>query len=160
MSATMRDAPLGQLLRLVSGNRFFRYQEELPDFQLPLGLAHRGKEPIQDDTGASSLPSQTSSDQKNNLNKDLEKAESHHSAGSQSPVEPIDSSLRRLTTTSTRERLEQDLELDVQRTVSRPIQPHVTNDGKILVTWYTTDDPENPRNWSQKKKSWVSFLIW
>ena len=27
------------------------------------------------------------------------------------------------------------------------------------ITRYTTDDPANPQNWSQKKKFWVAFLI-
>jgi len=44
--------------------------------------------------------------------------------------------------------------------VSRPIAPTVTSDGTILVDWYTTDDPENPQNWSNKKKALVVLQIY
>jgi DHA1 family multidrug resistance protein-like MFS transporter len=43
---------------------------------------------------------------------------------------------------------------------SAPIVPAVLDDGTILVDWYTTDDPENPQNWSLGKKSFVTFQIW
>ena len=42
---------------------------------------------------------------------------------------------------------------------SRPIIPERTSDGTILVDWYTTDDPENPQNWSQGKKAAASLQI-
>lgn len=42
---------------------------------------------------------------------------------------------------------------------SRPIIPQRTEDGTILVDWYTTDDPENPQNWAQGKKAFTAFLI-
>ena len=45
-------------------------------------------------------------------------------------------------------------------TEDREIEPTITKDGKILVTWYSTNDPENPQNWSSGKKLWISFLIW
>jgi DHA1 family multidrug resistance protein-like MFS transporter len=43
---------------------------------------------------------------------------------------------------------------------SAPIIPAVLDDGTILVDWYTTDDPENPQNWSLRKKGFVTFQIW
>jgi MFS transporter, DHA1 family, multidrug resistance protein len=42
---------------------------------------------------------------------------------------------------------------------TRPIIPQRTSNGEILVDWYTTDDPENPQNWSQAKKAFASFWI-
>lgn len=39
------------------------------------------------------------------------------------------------------------------------IRPTVTKNGDILVTWYTTNDPENPQNWTSRKKLWVTILI-
>jgi DHA1 family multidrug resistance protein-like MFS transporter len=42
---------------------------------------------------------------------------------------------------------------------TQPIIPQRTSDGTILVDWYTTDDPENPQNWSQGKKAAAAFLI-
>lgn len=70
---------------------------------------------------------------------------------------------RVLTRTSTRysvERFEQEQELAMNKTKSLPIAPTTTADGNsILVTWYTTDDPENPQNWSQTKKSMVLLQL-
>ncbi|GAC95985.1 cycloheximide resistance protein [Pseudozyma hubeiensis SY62] len=34
-----------------------------------------------------------------------------------------------------------------------------TSDDRIIVGWYGDDDPENPRNWSSRKKAFVTFLI-
>lgn len=31
--------------------------------------------------------------------------------------------------------------------------------GKIVVGWYSEDDPENPANWSGGKKAWVTVLL-
>jgi DHA1 family multidrug resistance protein-like MFS transporter len=42
---------------------------------------------------------------------------------------------------------------------SAPIIPTTLEDGTILVDWYTTDDPDNPQNWSMGKKFFVAFLI-
>ncbi|KXL49847.1 hypothetical protein M433DRAFT_146212 [Acidomyces richmondensis BFW] len=43
---------------------------------------------------------------------------------------------------------------------SRTIVPQRTSDGIILVDWYTTDDPDNPQNWSFGKKMFASTLIY
>ena len=42
---------------------------------------------------------------------------------------------------------------------SRPIIPEKLEDGTILVDWYTTDDPDNPQNWSLGKKCFVASQI-
>ena len=38
--------------------------------------------------------------------------------------------------------------------------PEKTADGTILVDWYDTSDPENPQNWSSKKKGLVVLQIY
>ena len=43
---------------------------------------------------------------------------------------------------------------------SQPIVPEKTADGVILVDWYDTNDPENPQNWSGKKKGVVVVQIY
>ena len=48
---------------------------------------------------------------------------------------------------------------DLTKEASRPILPERTSDGTILVDWYTTDDPENPQNWSQGKKAITAAQI-
>ncbi|CDR88988.1 related to FLR1-Putative H+ antiporter involved in multidrug resistance [Sporisorium scitamineum] len=37
--------------------------------------------------------------------------------------------------------------------------PSKDDDDNIIVGWYGDDDPENPRNWSSRKKAFVTFLI-
>ena len=48
----------------------------------------------------------------------------------------------------------------LQKGPTMPIIPEKLEDGTILVDWYDTDDPENPQNWSLKKKNFVTFQIW
>ena len=60
----------------------------------------------------------------------------------------------------TEERLHLEAELAVERTKSRAILPQQTANGIILVDWYSTDDPENPQNWSSGKKAFVMLQIW
>lgn len=56
--------------------------------------------------------------------------------------------------------LEQQFSLaTIDRGPSRPIEPETLDDGTILVDWYTTDDPENPQNWSFGKKTVVLLQI-
>ena len=43
---------------------------------------------------------------------------------------------------------------------SEPIHPTTLEDGTTLVKFYDTDDPENPQNYSSKKKMFVAAQIW
>ena len=61
---------------------------------------------------------------------------------------------RESTTPYTEDRLEVEAELAAERTKSIAIAPTKTSDGTILVDWYTTDDPANPQNWSNKNLNW------
>jgi DHA1 family multidrug resistance protein-like MFS transporter len=57
--------------------------------------------------------------------------------------------------------LENQVSLAIQeKGPSRPVVPETLDDGTILVDWYTTDDPENPQNWSLRKKIFVTLQIW
>lgn len=60
----------------------------------------------------------------------------------------------------TENRLELGNQLELEKTRSKPISLTKSADGTILVDWYTTDDPENPQNWSQGKKMSVLSQIW
>ncbi|KAK9357162.1 hypothetical protein V1504DRAFT_465511 [Lipomyces starkeyi] len=57
------------------------------------------------------------------------------------------------------EQLEAQNELSLEKTTSMVIVPTKTTDGIVLVDWYTTDDPDNPQNWSPWKKHSVAFQI-
>jgi DHA1 family multidrug resistance protein-like MFS transporter len=56
-------------------------------------------------------------------------------------------------------RFDPEQQIELNETKSVPIVPQKTNDGIILVDWYTTDDQENPRNWSSLKRSYIVFVI-
>lgn len=65
-----------------------------------------------------------------------------------------------LSRSHTRADLEQQFSLaTIEKGPSRPIEPEVRHDGTILVDWYTTDDAENPQNWSFGKKAFALSLI-
>lgn len=59
----------------------------------------------------------------------------------------------------TTERMEIEQELALTKTKSIPIKATETADGTVLVDWYSTNDPANPQNWSQKKKALVALQI-
>lgn len=53
-----------------------------------------------------------------------------------------------------------DAELQaVTKTRSVPIVPEKTKDGKVLVTWYATDDPEDPHNWTNVRRGLIAAII-
>ncbi|KAF2476396.1 major facilitator superfamily transporter [Lindgomyces ingoldianus] len=121
----VRDAPFGQLLRYLTGDRVFKYCEEKPDFQ--------------SETASSEAESKPSSMQR---------------------IASAASNLQRTRTLPyTAERLAAEETMELERSQSIPIKPVKTADGITLVDWYRTDDPENPQNWSWKKKAWTAFLI-
>lgn len=58
-----------------------------------------------------------------------------------------------------RERFDVEQQLEIKRTQSLSLAPRVTSDGIILVDWYTTDDQDNPLNWSVHKRRFIIFLL-
>lgn len=52
---TIRESPLGQLLRAVTGSRILLYPEEKPRFVLPANLEEKGQ-PIESDQSLSDSP--------------------------------------------------------------------------------------------------------
>ncbi|KAJ5648868.1 major facilitator superfamily domain-containing protein [Penicillium longicatenatum] len=133
MEAVIREAPIGQLVRFLTNNKYLQYPEEKPGFELP--------EPwIQIMQGLEASKSHTenpeSRDQRQNS--DQSDAISH---------------------TST---LQEDCEMnagDLEKIKSIPITPKKTKDGAILVDWYYTDDAENPHNWSNLKRGLLATII-
>lgn len=155
MSDLFRESALGQAIRFVSRNKWLQYPEEKPGFVLPPQYAAllAGKEKQQEaasdlansqQSGAPLSPSASTSDTVAEGGEELKRERTAASIAS-GPYR------------DQRADIEQQAEL--QRTKSEPIVPQKTNDGLILVDWYTTDDPENPRNWSSLKKSYIVFVI-
>jgi MFS transporter, DHA1 family, multidrug resistance protein len=173
MADLLREAPLGQLIRWTSGNRFLKYPEELSGFKLPaayndvLNLAN--KEQAATPSSASSKRGAKSSGRSSSdetspvpVDSDFEKkaAETEYPEDQDNQILQLNRAKSRTETTPyTEERLEIEAELALQRTQTKPIAPQTTSDGNILVDWYTTDDQENPQNWSNGKRFVVSFII-
>ena len=172
MSALIRDAPVGQIIRWATKGRLFPYPEELPEFQCPSSY-HGGKEG-EFNSSDTTPPVASASQEKEDP---LDEQQLSHTAtaadverGSTRSTE-LQSTVSRAMTrpemikVTTRADLERSY-TDAQRQetlkaqASKPIVPEKTSDGTILVDWYTTDDPENPQNWSLKKKHLVVFQIY
>lgn len=137
MSDLMREAPIGQIIRFITRNKYLQYPEEKPGFELPDAYRNvlEGKPSPSESDSNLTPPSQDVEKEKSSLEvphrKDLETAES----------------------------LEAENELALERTKTIPIAPQKTSDGYILVDWYSTDDPANPQNWSNLKRGLVALLI-
>ncbi|KAF2716178.1 putative caffeine resistance protein 5 [Polychaeton citri CBS 116435] len=183
MADIIRDSPLGQLVRYLTRNRVLLYPEERPNFRCPYldgSLHFTAKTTTADRTSPSSIIG-SGDDEKQvpdtDLDDDREKTtkfvESETSKSElEQPVEAsatVKSSLGRINTrtalsrSNTQAALEtawqEAREAELAREPSRPIIPQRTEDGTILVDWYSTDDQENPQNWSQGKKAFATLLI-
>lgn len=152
MRDTIRDSAFGQLARIVTRGRYFNYVEENPRFQFPCesftSSSSEDGTPAEavGDASASIIVNSTAPKEERNgsVVAGLEKAETTNG-----------------TDLNYHDRiLSRDMQLALQRSTSQSIKPEKTADGKILVDWYTTDDPENPYNWSSAKKLYISFQIW
>jgi DHA1 family multidrug resistance protein-like MFS transporter len=176
---TVRDAPFGQLVRYITQNKYFRYPEEKPGFELPNGYkpevyssaSHTEDEnesavpdpngvdaPSQQPEAIHNVPEFTEEKDPNDNgnNTDMERL----AAAERTHTQLAMLSLKRTETLPyTAQRLEVEQRLELEKRLSRPINPTKTSDGLILVDWYTTDDPANPQNWSGPKKAWVVLLI-
>ncbi|KAJ5436590.1 Major facilitator superfamily domain general substrate transporter [Penicillium cf. griseofulvum] len=139
MESVIREAPFGQLVRFLTNNTYFQYPEEKPGFKLP-------------DTWLKSLnPSGDESDEKDIIRQDSN--QSHDNS---------DTLTRASTQASmqfTEARLEADEQHEIEKLKSIPIAPKKIEDGSILVDWYYTDDPENPHNWSNRKRALITTMI-
>lgn len=173
MTDLLREAPLGQMIRWISGNRFLKYPEELSCFELPavyndvlnLVINDEAGERISESSKRVSNPSQRSGSDEISSNPASTDA-SNFEKGTRNPEKHDDQTFRLSRTKSrtettpyTAERLEVEAELALERAQTRSIVPKVTPDGNILVGWYTTDDQENPQNWSNGKRFLVAFII-
>jgi DHA1 family multidrug resistance protein-like MFS transporter len=76
------------------------------------------------------------------------------------------SHLMRTATRSTLEKIHSRADLDeafriasLARPPTQPIVPERTHDGLILVDFYTTDDPDNPQNWTLTRKGVATLQI-
>ncbi|KAJ5912308.1 major facilitator superfamily domain-containing protein [Penicillium tannophilum] len=133
MEAVIREAPMGQLVRFLTKNKYLQYPEEKPGFELPEPWIQM----MQSLEASKSNP------------ENPEPQEGRHNSGQSDAISH----------TST---LHEDSEMnaqDLEKVKSTPITPKKTKDGAILVDWYYTDDDENPHNWSNVKRALLTTII-
>lgn len=181
MSALLRDAPVGQLIRWATKNRVLQYPEEKPGFVCP--DCYQGEKPsyasdastpiksppvvpdiaekLEDPAilGANLLataPTVRDADP-------FDHAGAHESLNSRTLSKVV--TRHEMSKMNTRADLEQAYtnatqQESMKNQQSRPIMPETTADGVVLVDWYETNDQENPQNWSSGKKGLVVLQIY
>ena len=172
MSDLIRDAPIGQLIRWLTGGRILKYEEELDTFKCPPSYAEEPKAFSGESTPAEPAPAPL--EKESEPLQELSKADTEPDPDSPVSNGERNFEARTLSKVMTRPSMNQvrsrvDLENaysnatrqeTIKQQASRPIVPERTADGVILVDWYTTDDQANPQNWSGKKKGWVVLQIY
>lgn len=174
MSDLLRDAPVGQLIRWATKRKILNYPEELPGFDCP-NIYKVGEKPVsRANTPGPALPD---TDLEKSVAEpfpilmrvvtveDVKSPQSGEAGDSQERILSRILTRHSMSKVSTRQELEQAYidstqEKSLRRQRSQPIVPQKMVDGIILVDWYTTDDPENPQNWSSKKKFLVVMQIY
>ncbi|KAL6825478.1 major facilitator superfamily domain-containing protein [Trichoderma sp. SZMC 28015] len=154
MYGMVRDSPFGQIVRLVTKNTYFRYPEEQEGFTHP----YYTSDPF---------PKEAEVEQSTASNAGLEDAatlgsvkQDDRDATGDVPTSGSDEDLENNNTENPIERVvTMQSQHEAHRTESRAIKPTQTGDGMIVVDWYTTDDPENPQNWSAFQKGFIAFQI-
>ena len=105
MAALFREAPVGQVCRLLFGPRVFAYADE----QTPLSTPHRPSTVLEKD---------------------------HNSAAHDSEASRSSESV-----------------------TPKAQAPGVYDFKDDIVDWYSSDDPDNPQNWTTRKKTFTFFQI-
>lgn len=131
----VRDSTLGQMIRLVSHGRYFPYIDESPNFKMPHPVPPIRKATNENKEHVENLVPQNSSDSQTIIS-----ATRHIEADLERQLSRREPALPRTTFTS-------------------PIDPIITSDGITLVDWYSTDDQDNPLNWSLAKRIFISAQI-
>lgn len=189
MSALFRDSALGQLIRYATKNKVLLYPEERPDFRCPSSYRSNERDGPQA-TSTTATPNETPEQdiEKISLGKIETEALARQDATPNPRPESIEEApptpatdrdfdlaqvattrtgLTRVDTRVTMEKIHTRTDLEqayttatLEKGPTRPIIPEKLEDGTILVDWYDTDDPENPQNWSLRKKAFITFQIW
>ena len=130
----LRESLLGQIIRLITGNKVLRYPEEGPEFVVPqayLQSLHDDKQVDHCNTANAITPAAGDVERQ-----DLDASNRLAQSATTSPTEGY-----------------------VESTESKSPIPEKPSDGIILVDWYTADDPGNPQNWSFGKRNLVCLVL-
>jgi len=177
MADIIRDSTLGQLIRFVTGNKLLLYPEEVPGFQCPSSygesVSEKQPEPPNNQQASEHVERSETTEKQTEAGADIDSSDS----SSTPELRPVISHattfrdeghnpISRIGSLPGWDGIETQADLEraytnpsLARGESRPVIPTRTADGTILVDWYTTDDPENPQNWSSAKKGFVVLQI-
>ncbi len=141
MFELFRDTVVGQLLRLATGNRILQYPEER-DPSLWERYLNAEKSANMAVHGSTATPSEQRVQISNGqppMNKETEiLPEDASSSNSDATVENDDALVNTLS--------------------GQRIDPEKGRDAHI-VDWYGPEDPDNPQNWSNRRRASVTFII-
>jgi DHA1 family multidrug resistance protein-like MFS transporter len=149
MADLIRESPIGQVIRFVTGNKYLRYPEEIAGFQIPWeGVANASVEEKLTDLYDGSNHERDEKDSERAAGKDLEaeglsrKTTTRGTLGT--PLEATATISRTRSREQTlpysAERFQTELQEEAERQQSAVIVPQKTSDGITLVDWYTTDE--------------------
>jgi DHA1 family multidrug resistance protein-like MFS transporter len=188
MAELLRESPAGQLIRFFTKDKFLKYAEEKSDFKCPSSYAQHDAPPTTFHSAAAEAPPpMTRIDDKLENAPSPETENPPSSSGSSTPPTEADTPMEAVGTTATRtvtrpellSRITSRVEMEkvttrrdleraytdatlreaMKKEPTQPIIPEKTADGTILVDWYSTDDQDNPQNWSFGKKCVVIVQI-
>jgi len=149
MADLIRESPIGQVIRFVTGNKYLRYPEEIAGFQIPWeGVANASVEGKLADLSDGSNHERDDKGSERAAEKDLEAEELARKTTTRGT---LGTSLRATATISrtmsreqtlpySAERFQTELQEEAERQQSAIIVPQKTSDGITLVDWYTTDE--------------------
>ena len=164
MSSFVRDTALGFIVRTVTRNKVLTFEEDRESFQLPASYLNPSAQDHKSRGKSTTAAPATAIDEVLEGTGDAAKEglaclEDEVEVEELNPVARVDThvDMEKVTSQADLEKAFSNATLGRQPTT--PIAPTLTSDGVILVDWYTTDDPENPQNWSFAKKNFVAFLI-
>lgn len=172
MKEIMRESPFGQLVRLATNNKYFKYPEEEANFTLPEawvelmnnpdavggdGSANMNDTPFGATSPRSTSTGATARDDEEQPS--TEKGAQEHTPSHAADGEPEPNLLTRLHNTLSIQAAEPNRVIALEKTKSIPIVPKKTKDGAILVDWYYTDDRANPHNWTNARRAATTIII-
>lgn len=178
---TFRETLFGQIIYYASGRKVLQYQEEKPDFVVPERYQRGYKEKF--GQGIASNEKVLGGGEKRERGSPVTTPggdrffDAHHDERSLREAEGVTPGAAASIPPSTpaAQAGQGDSERSSQRTLGgedsrdveggkpqeqeQSLQEDQKKQDPYLVDWYGPDDPENPVNWSQLKKSWVTFNL-
>jgi len=157
MKELLRDSCFGQIVRLVTRNKVFRYPEEDDP-------EHWKKYLNEEKSGYAAHHGTTQPEEKSDEEKDGKQSDSETDTPDEQPLggyrtrEANGTQLPSNSRTSSRTEMDSQERARYNAASGRKIDQEKGKDVHI-VDWYGKDDPANPQNWSTGKKFFVTFEI-